>query len=687
LPAGLTLALILIAAIILHRGVFGLPFFADDYLILEQVRGRSLLAALLAPDAIGNFFRPVGRQLYFWVLAHASGESPRAFHATNLVLFLGVITLLFAVVRRLAGTVAAAVAAAFAALHYAADVPLLWVAGCQDLLAVLGALGAIALYLAGRRAWAALILLVALLSKETVLFTPLIAAAAARRRDERWASAIARAWPLGMAVVVWAVLWLVTAPQRRGLGGSLGFEPTGPIAVIAHLVHVAAGIEWRGAFEAVGRAVPPLLPLLAVLIAVVGARAGTTGPAPAPASDGPRRPAWPPSAIGAAWALAAVVPLFAVAATWSAYYYLFALCGVALVIGSFAARAPRWVAAVVVAVLVAGSASGRNSQEFASGRGAWTFQSRVNRRYVERASDLIARYLDDMKRMLPSAPPHSTMFFANIPGYLAWQAADGPLVRWAYRDTSLRSYYLSDFSLARAKRGPVFFFYARDDSMHQHPTTSRELRGMALNILINERVESARDLLTWLGEREPGARDLHYFRAWVEWSLGDTVAGTAALRQAEIGLDRDGGADVVRAAQLAAVGDSAAAEDVLVRAIERHGLDARLHGMISDLSIQKNPGDAQARVEAWAARALAPQDAMNWLRWGVIQAYDGRHSQAIRTLEHALAMGGIDPARAASVRAVLAELRRMVPGGELAQEALRAEPGRRDAAPEGGRSP
>src|SRR6185503_9630936 len=99
LPSGVVLGLILVGAAILHWGAVRLPFFADDYLFLEQARGRSLPATLMSPDVIGNFFRPVGRQLYFWVLAHPFGEAPAAAHAANLVLFLGIVSLLFIVVR------------------------------------------------------------------------------------------------------------------------------------------------------------------------------------------------------------------------------------------------------------------------------------------------------------------------------------------------------------------------------------------------------------------------------------------------------------------------------------------------------------------------------------------------------------------------------------------------------------
>ena len=111
IPSGLVLVLILVGVFLLHRDALRLPFFADDYLFLEQVRGRSLVAAVTSPDGLGNFLRPVGRQLYFWSLAHFFGESARAFHTANLVLFLGIVTLLFAIAHRLAGPMGAAVAA------------------------------------------------------------------------------------------------------------------------------------------------------------------------------------------------------------------------------------------------------------------------------------------------------------------------------------------------------------------------------------------------------------------------------------------------------------------------------------------------------------------------------------------------------------------------------------------------
>src|SRR6187397_3345814 len=70
----LALALVLAGVVVLYVPALGTQFFADDFLFLDQVRGRSLWQALLAPDPLSNFFRPVSRQLYFWIVAGLTHE-------------------------------------------------------------------------------------------------------------------------------------------------------------------------------------------------------------------------------------------------------------------------------------------------------------------------------------------------------------------------------------------------------------------------------------------------------------------------------------------------------------------------------------------------------------------------------------------------------------------------------------
>ena len=446
-------------------------------------------------------------------------------------------------------------------------------------------------------------------------------------------------------------------------------------------------------------AVPPLLPLAAVAIAVlVASQDGGTGTAArrdaeaAPAvarREGARARDRGRGAIvtGAVWALAAVAPVAAVASIWSAYYYLYALCGVALVVGALAARGPRWVAVAAVAVLACGSQAGRAAPEFATGRGAWTWQSHINRLYFDRATERVARYLDELKQAHPTVPPRSSFFFAGVPAYVAWQTADGPLVRWAYHDTTLHSYYQTEFSLKRARRGAVYFFNIANDTLHEEAAGPGQLRGLALRVMLNERLDTARDLLAYLDERGGSAPDAAYFRAWMEWGTGDTATAKELLVRAGVIPERGPAPEVARAVALDSAGNEPAAFAMLMEGLRRHSLDPRVHAALADLRLHQAPDDPQARLEAVAARVLAPQDGLAWLRWGAIQADDGRHSQAVRSLERALALGIGSPEREKQIRDAIDELRTMLPGGSLAQQELHRVADEKKARAGGGRQP
>ncbi len=140
LPPLLGISLVVLAALVLRAPVLRYTFFADDHLFLDQVRGASIVSAWAVDDPLRNYWRPLSRQLYFWVVSRC-GESPVVAHVLNLTLLLGIVVLVWAVGRRLAGERAGVIAAAIVAVHEAADVPVLWASGSQDLLAVLGRSG------------------------------------------------------------------------------------------------------------------------------------------------------------------------------------------------------------------------------------------------------------------------------------------------------------------------------------------------------------------------------------------------------------------------------------------------------------------------------------------------------------------------------------------------------------------
>src|ERR1051325_7059049 len=127
-----------VAAILTHAASLTAPFFADDWLFLDQV--------LASPDPLGNYFRPLGRQVWFWLLVHVGGERPLVFHVANLACLVAAVVLLALLARRIAGPFAGVVAAAYLAVHYAADVPVLWVSGSQELLSLALGLAALNAY-------------------------------------------------------------------------------------------------------------------------------------------------------------------------------------------------------------------------------------------------------------------------------------------------------------------------------------------------------------------------------------------------------------------------------------------------------------------------------------------------------------------------------------------------------------
>src|SRR5215831_11351101 len=239
----------LAVAALARPGALRAPFFADDWLFLDQVRARSLFATLASPDPIGNFARPLGRQIWFWLMANLSGESSAFFHYASQAVFVVAVGLLFRLGWRLGGLTVAAFAAAFLAFHNAADVPLSWASGSQDLLAVTLGIGSVLLFVEGQRWWAAALLFLGLLSKETIALAPIAAVVLARRVEggsaEPWRRTIVRAWPFAAAWAAWLALLAVAAARGRAHLGGLPFQPVFLVAAVVNLMRTVLGLEWR----------------------------------------------------------------------------------------------------------------------------------------------------------------------------------------------------------------------------------------------------------------------------------------------------------------------------------------------------------------------------------------------------------------------------------------------------------
>ncbi len=707
------LGVVLVAATVLRAPALHAPFFADDWLFLDQVRSHSLGSVLVSPDPIGNYFRPLGRQVWFWSWGAVGHESPVPFHAANLALLLGSLVLLARLTRRSAGAAAGVIAAAFLAVHHAADVPVLWASGSQELLALALGLAALDAYTSGRRALAACAFFLALLAKESIAVLPLVAVALDPLRRPL-AARVRAAWPLGAAGGAWLALAAWATLRRGAPGAGLALAPDGPLGVPVLLLRVVAGLEWPTSgkpWELLGDPGGPAI--LALALALTGARiawprrepkalaplsrklgaarsrqaraetkagrAEAPGPTQVPAATS--FPARPAVLGGITWALAGAVPVLAVAPLWSAYYFLFALAGVGLLLGATLAqsRSPTIAVLLVLALLGWGSAQARRLEEFATAASVWSGQSHVNRFYLDRGMRVVSRVVQDLRAQAPDVAHRTTFFFAGLPTFAAVQVADGPLVRSVFRDSSLRSYALSQLDRERLTRGPrrVFFFGDATGRLEDMTRDPNVLVSMALILMLDHNLEAAEAALDVAeAEKSGDAVTRRYVRALLAADLGDTARTRQEFARAGYGLGAaapEARRDAARLLARKAADDTIAAVYALRRAVHENVLDDALHAMLADALLDRPGTRADGQLEAYAARALAPGVGLHWRRMAYVLAATNRQAEALEALAR---YTELDPARAsqdAAAQRLRSVLVRMLPGGDLAQRALTKE--------------
>jgi len=376
------------------------------------------------------------------------------------------------------------------------------------------------------------------------------------------------------------------------------------------------------------------------------------------------------------WALAGALPVAAVAPFWSAYYFLFALAGLGLALGAAVSRARRPVHVAVVVLALGGWASlqARALVEFATAPSAWSAQSHVNRLYLLRGMRVVERVVGSLRAMAP-VEHRTTFFVAGLPSFAAIQVADGPLVRSVFRDSTLRSHYLSEITPERFARGPwrIVFYDAATGMLQDHSRDPQVLLSTALGMVLSDRLEVADATLAAATARgEPDvARD--YVTGFVALARGDSARALVSLARAGFRTGRGGAAAVARAEMRIAAGDSLAGAAILREAVRNDVLEPALHARLADLLLAWPKTRADGQLEAFAARVLEPGRGLAWRRWAFVLATENRPERALEALDRYVRL---DPDRAAvdtRARDLRAFLTRTLPGGDLAQRSLRRE--------------
>jgi len=458
LPATLGVALAGLALFfaVQHARTLWAPFVLDDFIFLDKTRHAPFLSLWGFRDLPLHFYRPWSRELHFWVLQRLFGTWPVPYHVANAVLWLGVLGLYAALVRRLAGPAAAAVAACGVAALSSWGVLLIWASGSQDLWMLLFALAALLAVAHGRHGWATVLYAGALLSKETAALLPAIALAQALILERRaLGGALRRVLPMGLVTVVWAL-------AHPLLGGRLGHPVPPPPAAWTRLPLPAAASHtllsvlnldaWPRPGLAWSSTLPWVLAGAAPLLLVVAWAAWRACPVRGAARA--QESVLPPGRLAlfaAVWMVLGWLPLFAPFVYWHAYYALLGTLGAWLLLAMWLRRRLALAAVLVVAVVAL-----RVAQLVTPGTGFGTewFQWRV--------AVFTEHTRQSLQRAHPTLPPHTRVYLSNVPGSvgLVPGAEESGILRAWYGDPTLQTRFYSRYRLRvpGAPPGRDFFF-------------------------------------------------------------------------------------------------------------------------------------------------------------------------------------------------------------------------------------
>ena len=428
-----------------YAGAWSVPFINDDYIFLDKTRVASFFS-LWKPEALAfHWYRPWSRELHYWTLQHVFGTRELPFHLVSWALALAVLGGAFVLFRRIAGGAAAAIAVAGVASLAAWGVPMVWIAGVQDLWMLAFTMAFLLAVNAGSRVAACVALTLALLSKEAAVVLPVLALAYRHFIDRRpLGEALRWIWPMAVLIAAWAAfhpvlggrLWRPIAdPLEPGLHPPLFLVAARTLAVPFNLD--ALPRPERPWSWVVARALPGVI-LLGALV-FMGAR--RVSPSPQPRAT--------LTLFAVTWALAGWIPLLLPTLGWHSYYALLGAFGAWLALGILLARRlPLALATVTLLTLLRGARADTPSRDWGS---EW---------YQRRAGSFIEFMRADLRRVAPNPPPHSRFYFVRVPSNVGFLAGDAPALRVWYRDSTLRGGYYPAFRVRHPSepRGEDRFF-------------------------------------------------------------------------------------------------------------------------------------------------------------------------------------------------------------------------------------
>jgi hypothetical protein len=342
-PAFIDWAGAICCVLILSVSVFRFPFLWDDFDFLG--RAGALRLHDLLPDRSIIFYRPVSREMYFWIITHPFGSSPLIAHLLNATVVGGILWMLMAFVRRLAGRVAGLLAGLVFTFSAAVPLAIGWVSASQDLLCTFFLLAALNLQLQRRPFASALAMAAALLSKETaisvlpaVLAIPALSWRGSREISMRSAAAH------GFVVVAWVAFhpWThmilagpaAAAPTHEYIalrGDTLLPSIVQGVAIVLNLPWLAGSPHWPG------HLILPAGIASALTIFLLTRKLASRGSVAAPENTNPTLAIL----VGSIVLAGPIVLTSLVLGRWSPHYALLPAVGLSMLAGTLLAKAPQ----------------------------------------------------------------------------------------------------------------------------------------------------------------------------------------------------------------------------------------------------------------------------------------------------------------------------------------------------------
>jgi hypothetical protein len=432
-----------------YRRALDMPFSGDDFLILDRVRHASFAELFSREGArIFGWYRPISRELHYWLLTRAFGLHELPFHVASFALWVAVLLAAYRHLSGLLGPRASAIAVTGAACLSAWGYPLLAVAGVQELWMLL--FGFLYLESARRaRPLATFWLALALLSKESAVMLVAISAATSWIADRLDLRVVVRRHAAALAVcAAWFVFHPTLATQLSG-GVPASAETSSRLplwamatgSVLAVLNLEAWPIPAVGWSQAVTLGLIGAAPLVAFVVAWRSPAALVT-----------RRTIL----ACAGWALLGFAAPALPALGWHSYYTLLGLIGAWAALGAL--LAPRVSIAVAVVTLAAVLRAGRATTPSVD----WGDESfQLQSGYALRA------LRDSLTALHPSLPHGSRVYFTHQGNPQGLVSGGSLALRIWYDDPTLRSYHLRDFVVRGPEEppGPDYFFYV--DATHR----------------------------------------------------------------------------------------------------------------------------------------------------------------------------------------------------------------------------